>query len=60
MEEAASNACDVEEAPSSNERSDEKTRTNLAALQLPKVFTTRNGAVSNCAEQTMLLEQMEP
>ena len=56
MEQAASNAHDVEEAPSPNESLDEDIGTKFVVLPIPKVSTSIKGVASNHIEQMTLLE----
>ena len=58
MDEVASNTCDVKEASSGTESSDEETMSKLAALSFPNASLTRKGIFSNRMEQMMLLDQM--
>ena len=59
MDEAASNAHDMEKAFPGTKSVDEENRLKIIALPTPEVSFIRNGIVSNCMAHVILLEQTD-
>ena len=60
IEESGLKALEMEIEPSAVETLGEETRSGLVTLPFPRASQTRKGMTSNCVEQTLLLDRMDP